>query len=102
MSRLTVSVPHQLSRAEARRRIQEQVDQLQAQHRGALPRLEQRWTGDTLVCTVTALGQTLTGQVFVEDRAVRLEVVRPWMLAVLAGALQPKIEQQGRKWLESR
>ncbi len=102
MSRLTVSIPHQLSREEARRRIQEQVAQLQAQHGSTLSRLEQRWTGDTLDFTVVALGQTVTGQVFVEDREVRLEVVLPWMLAMLANLARPKIEQQGRKLLESR
>jgi putative polyhydroxyalkanoate system protein len=102
MPRLTVSVPHQLSRTEARRRILEGVEQLQARHGSALSRLEQRWTGDTLDFTVTALGQTLTGQVFVEEKEVRLEVVLPWMLAVLAGALKPQIEQKARKWLESR
>jgi putative polyhydroxyalkanoate system protein len=101
MSRLTVSIPHKLSRAEARRRIQEQVDQLQAQHGSPLSRLEQRWTGDTLDFTVVALGQAVTGQIFVEDQAVRLEVVLPWMLAMLANVFKPKIEQQGRKLLES-
>jgi putative polyhydroxyalkanoate system protein len=101
MSRLTVSIPHQLSRAEARRRIQDQVSQLQRQHGGVLTRLDQRWTGDTLDFTVVALGQTLTGQVFVEDKVVRLEVVLPWMLAVLAGVVKQQIEQRGRHLLES-
>jgi putative polyhydroxyalkanoate system protein len=101
MSRLTVSIPHKLPRAEARRRIQEQVAQLQAHPGGTLSRLEHRWTGDTLDFTAVALGQTVTGQVFVEDQAVRLEVVLPWMLAMLANLAKPKIEQKGRELLES-
>ncbi len=101
MSRLTVTIPHQLSRAEARRRIQEQVAEVQRRQGGVLSRLDQRWTGDTLDFTAAALGQTLTGQVFVEDKVVRLEVVLPWMLAVLAGVVKQQIEQRGRELLES-
>jgi putative polyhydroxyalkanoate system protein len=101
MSRLTVTIPHQLSRAEARRRIQDQVAEVQRRQGGLLSRLDQRWSGDTLDFTAVALGQTLTGQVFVEDKVVRLEVVLPWMLAVLAGVVKQQIEQRGRELLES-
>jgi putative polyhydroxyalkanoate system protein len=101
MSRLTATIPHQLTRAEAHRRIQDLLAQAPHQQGGLLSRLDQRWTGDTLDFSVVALGQTLNGQVFVADKTVRLEVVLPWMLAALAGAIKPQIEQQGRKLLES-
>ncbi len=101
MSRLTVNIPHQLSRAEARHRIQDQVAEVERHKGGVLSRLDHRWTGDTLDFTASALGQTLTGQVFVEDKVVRLEVVLPWMLAVLAGVVKQQIEQRGRHLLES-
>lgn len=92
---LTLSIPHQLTRAEARRRIQEQLARLQQQYGGMLGRVEERWDGDTLHFAVSAAGQTVSGQAFVEDQAVRLEVVLPWMLAMLAGPVQQAIEKQG-------
>jgi putative polyhydroxyalkanoate system protein len=99
MPNLTINIPHQLGRAEAKRRIQEQIQQLRQQHGAMLSKLEERWTGDRLDFTVVVLAQTLTGWAFVEDQAVRLEVELPWMLAVLAGPVKHRIEQQGRNLL---
>jgi putative polyhydroxyalkanoate system protein len=99
MPNLSINIPHQLSREEARRRIQQQVEDLRRQHGGLLSRLEDRWSGDRLDFSVSLLGQTLTGVAFVEDTAVRLEIVLPWMLALLAGPVKGRIEQQGRNLL---
>jgi putative polyhydroxyalkanoate system protein len=100
---LTLSVPHQLSRDEARRRIRDQLDRLQQQpYGGMVSRVEQRWSGDTLDFTVHAAGQAVTGQLFVEDHAVRVEVALPWMLALLANTFKQQIERQGRDLLGHR
>jgi hypothetical protein len=97
---LNISIPHQLTRAEARRRAQSQVAQLKQQHGSALGHLQDTWTGDTMAFTLHAAGITITGHVFVEDQAVRVEVPLPWPLATLLGGLRQQIEQQGRKLLE--
>jgi putative polyhydroxyalkanoate system protein len=99
MPNLTISIPHQLSRAEARRRIQEQVSQLEQQHGSMLGHIDQRWEGDTLHFSVSPLGQTISGQAFVEDQAVRLEIALPWMLSMLAGPVKQAIEQRGHNLL---
>jgi putative polyhydroxyalkanoate system protein len=100
MPNLTITIPHQLGREEARRRIVEQTAQLQNQHGGMLERLEQRWEGDTLHFLVAAVGQSVSGILRVAERDVYLEVALPWMLAMLAGVVKKQIEQQGRKLLE--
>jgi putative polyhydroxyalkanoate system protein len=102
MQNLTINIPHQLSREEARRRIQGQIDQLRQQHGGMLSRLEDRWTGDRLDFTAAAMGVTVSGWAVVEDNVVRLEVVLPWLLAALAGPVKQRIEQQGRNLLGHR
>ena len=96
MPNLTLSIPHQLTRAEVKRRIQDQIAHLQQQHGNLVGQVEQRWDGDTLTFAVHAAGQKVTGEVFVEDQAVRLEVALPWMLSVLAGSVKQQIEQRGR------
>jgi putative polyhydroxyalkanoate system protein len=95
MPNLTISIPHRLSRAEAKRRIQEKVAQLEQQHGGMLGHIDQRWEGDTLHFAVSPLGQTISGQAVVEDQAVRLEIALPWMLSLLAGSVKQAIEQRG-------
>jgi putative polyhydroxyalkanoate system protein len=102
MQNLTINIPHQLGRAEARRRVQQEIDQLRQQHGGMVSRLEDRWTGDRLEFTVAVLGTTITGWAVVEDQVVQLEVVLPWMLAMLAGPVKQRIEQQGRNLLGHR
>jgi putative polyhydroxyalkanoate system protein len=97
-----MSIPHQLGRDEARRRISEQVSRLQSQHGSMLERLEQRWEGDTLHFLVAAMGQSVTGTLLVMDRTVDLDIALPWMLSMLASAVKSQIEQQGKKLLGYR
>ena len=40
-----------------------------------------------------------SGQVFVEDQVVRLDIPLPWPLSMLAGGVKQRIEQEGRKLL---
>src|SRR4051794_21209050 len=101
MPNLTMSIPHQLSRAEARQRVGELVGQVQKLY-GGLGRVEERWEGDTMTFTHTVAGLLVTGKVFVEDQAVRLDVVLPMALALLAGGVKQKVEQEGRKLLARR
>jgi putative polyhydroxyalkanoate system protein len=102
MNNLTVTIPHQLGRAEARRRIEEGVRQLRGRQGAMLSRLDERWEGDTLHFDAAALGQSVSGKVRVEDAQVFIEVALPWVLALLGGALREQLERQGRGLLERR
>ncbi len=99
MPNLTVTIPHQLGKAEAKRRIGEQATMLQSQQGGMLERVEQRWDGDTLHFHVGAVGQSVSGTALFTEQTVHLEVALPWMLSMLAGTVKKQIEQQGHKLL---
>jgi hypothetical protein len=101
MRNLTVSIPHRLGRAEARRRLQEEIPRFRSQL-GAFGQVHERWDGDTMSFTGAIMGATVSGQLFVEDEVVRLEVELPWALAMIAGGFKQSIENEGRKLLESR
>jgi hypothetical protein len=96
---ITINIPHQLSRAEAKRRIQEEINRALPQVGSLVTPIKQEWTGDTLDLSVSAAGQVIRARVFVEDRQVRVEVALPWFLAALAGAVRQGIEQRGRQLL---
>jgi Putative polyhydroxyalkanoic acid system protein (PHA_gran_rgn) len=100
MSNVTVSIPHQLTRAEAKLRIKYGVSKLYKQGGSPLSNLKESWTGDTLDFSGSALGQTFTGRLFVEDKAVRIEVALPAFFSMLADVLKPTIEQSGRQLLQ--
>jgi hypothetical protein len=102
VSNFTMSIPHNLTRAEAKLRLQDGIARARRQHGAILGNLSDRWDGDTLSFVLSAMGQSVSGQMFVEEHTVRLEATLPWMLALLAGSLKPRIEKQGREALENK
>jgi putative polyhydroxyalkanoate system protein len=102
MPNMTATIPHQLTRAEAKRRIQDQIQTLRRQGGVLLTGLHDTWTGDRLDFSAAAMGQTLTGHLTVDDQAVHVEVALPAILAMLAGTVKQNIEQQGRLLLTKK
>jgi Putative polyhydroxyalkanoic acid system protein (PHA_gran_rgn) len=101
MPKLTASVPHQLTRTEAKRRIQDGLNDLRQKQAALLGGFRENWSGDTMEFHGGVMGQSVSGRLEVEDQAVRVEVALPWLLGMLAGALKPRIEQQGRQLLSA-
>jgi len=99
---LVISIPHQLGKQEARRRLQDGLGSAGASFRHLFSIDEQTWTGDHLEFRVSALGQSVTGSVDVAEDYVKLEVYLPWLLAMLAETLQPLIRKEGALLLEKK
>ena len=98
---LVVSIPHQLGREEATRRLRAGL----ARAAASLPVLEvdeERWKDHAMVFRVRALGQAAAGHIDVADDHVRLEVTLPWLLQRFAEAAQTAIRQRGRLLLTKR
>jgi hypothetical protein len=96
---VVVSIPHELGRAEARRRIDGGLAQLTAQI-GAVGEVTRSWAGDTLSFSLQALGQTVSGTVAVMDREVRLEVFLPGIFALIAEKVKGRLRNQGQLLLQ--
>jgi hypothetical protein len=93
---ITLTIPHELGRAEARKRIDEGFASLW-QHMGAVAgALSKTWTGDRLNFGFAALGQKITGTIDVEDRAIRLEVLLPSLLAMIADKVKRRLNSEGQ------
>jgi hypothetical protein len=99
---LIVSIPHNLGRQEATRRLQAGMGQLKSQFGSHLGVVEETWTGERMDFRVGALGQTITGNLEVMDDSVRLEVHLPWVLAMLAEKTKAFIQKQGTLMLEKK
>ncbi|MBY0525964.1 MAG: polyhydroxyalkanoic acid system family protein [Gemmataceae bacterium] len=102
MSKMTLSIPHQFTREEARRRIQGQMGQLRTQSGGLIAQVDERWTGDTMAFTALVLNTPINGQMWVEDRLVRVEVDLPWFLQAIGTTLGKALETRTRAMLENR
>lgn len=92
---VVVSIPHELGRAEARRRIEEGVGRLTAQI-GAVGDLTKTWDGDLLRFSLVAIGQTVSGTIDVREREVRLEILLPGIFAMVAGKLKGRLRDEAQ------
>ncbi|WP_207462529.1 polyhydroxyalkanoic acid system family protein [Azospirillum sp. SYSU D00513] len=99
---MTISIPHQLGRAEAKRRIQEGMGQARAQLGAVATSMEDSWSGDRMDFRVVALAQAVSGRIEVREDAIDMEVELPWALAMLAGKLKTRIQHQGTLMLEKK
>lgn len=99
---LVVSIPHQLGKQEAKRRLQTGIEQLKAAYANKIAVLEDRWTDDRLDFRLSALSQTVTGILNVAEDQVTLALELPWVLAVLAEKAKGLIQKQGHLMLEKK
>ena len=91
MRELSATIPHQLGRIEARRRIDEQLAILRQQHT-VFSELHTKWVQDTLHFEATTFGQSISGTLRIEDHAAHLLLVLPWLAALMAGQIRREIE----------
>ena len=92
---ITVTIPHQLGRAEARRRIETgfaKIIHLLPVSAGTCSERE----GDRLIFGVGAMGQTVAGVINVLDAAVTMEIELPGVLGLIAGGLKDRLLKVGQ------
>lgn len=99
---ITLTLPHELGRAEARRRIDEGFGNFSQHIGGAAGVLSKSWSGDRLSFRLAALGQEITGSIDVEEAAIRLEVLLPNLLAMLAGKVKGRLRKEGQLLLDKK
>jgi hypothetical protein len=100
MKSIQISVPHDLGRQEAQRRIRGHLGEFRGQSAGLISRFDENWSGDNMEFTAWVLGTPITGRLQVEDQVIHAEVDLPWFLQALAGSVRQAIETNTRLLLE--
>jgi len=96
---VTVDIPHKLGRDGARARLAGGVGKIGSMIPGG-GAVQERWEGDTLHFTVSAMGQTVASRLDVFDTHVHAEVDLPPMLSLFAGKIREKLQRDAPKLLE--
>jgi hypothetical protein len=99
---LVVLIPHRLGQAEALRRLKSGLGEVRPNLSRLLTIEEEGWNDNQLRFRVSALGQVAAGTIEVQDDHVRLEMVLPWLLALMAEKIQAGIRAQGTLLLEKK
>lgn len=98
---VTVIIPHQLGRAEARQRVEASMGRFKEQLAGAgLGKVQHAWAGDSLNLSAEALGQSVTGSIDVRDTELHIEVMLPGLLAGFAEKVAGKLRREGQLMIE--
>ena len=99
---VTVTISHQLGKAEAVRRLRSGFARTKGQL-GQLIAIEQEtWDGDTLRFEMRALGQLAAGTIEVLENALCIEVTLPWLLAKAAKRILPVLRKEATLLLEKK
>jgi hypothetical protein len=99
---LVVSIPPNLGKVEAQRRLQGGMSGLKSQFGDKIASIDESWTGDRMDFRVAAMGQNVSGNVQVMDEQVRVELQLPWILAMIAEKAKSFIQKQGTLMLEKK
>ena len=99
---ITISIPHQLGRAEAHRRIEAGFAKIIDLLPGRGGAFNERWDGDRLSFGVAAMGQTVAGVVNVLDVSVTIEIELPGVLGMIANGLKDRLQKVGQLLLTKK
>jgi putative polyhydroxyalkanoate system protein len=106
---VSVTIPHSLGKAEARKRIETGFGQMRQNMLGGaagmlakMITIQDRWEGDQLHFEGSGMGQKLTGRLDVRDDAVQIEIDLPEMLAAIADKIKGTLKTEGQKLLEKK
>lgn len=96
MPALKFSVPHQLGRQEARRRLDSLFPKLQTQYSQFINQVDYEWHGDTCNFDLKVKGFTISGDLTVEEALVNMSLNLPFAAMLFKDKIQQTIESQSK------
>jgi putative polyhydroxyalkanoate system protein len=99
---IAVEIPHQLTQAEAKTRLENGVAEARQKYGQHLRDFRETWSGDRMDFAGTVMGQNISGRIDVKPASVRVEVDVPMLLAMFARKFIPQVEAEGRRLLEKK
>ena len=92
---ISINLPYQHGRVEARRRIEAGFAKVVHSLPSGGGVYSEPWEGDRLVFSNSAIGQTVSGVIEVFDTVVKMEIVLPGVLGLLASSLTSRLQKAG-------
>src|SRR5947208_1217810 len=99
---VAVEIPHKLSEAEARARLESGVADARRKYGNYLKDFRETWTGNRMEFAGTVMGQHLSGRIDVKPTTVRIEVDLPMLLGMMAKKFIPQVQAEATRMLEKK
>ena len=97
---LIVTITHRLGRDGAKERIDRGLGAIRAEIARYVGAVDYGWDGYRLDFRVSAMWQTIAGQIDVMDELVRIEIALPGLLRLLGRTIAGHVERRGAGLLE--
>ncbi|HEX3601210.1 MAG TPA: polyhydroxyalkanoic acid system family protein [Lacipirellulaceae bacterium] len=97
MPKFGVRVPHNLTKDEARSRLERFIEMLEAKFANQVGDLQQSWDGDTLKFHFKTYGIPLDGGITVADNELNLAGEMPFAAMMFKGKIESEIREQLEK-----
>ena len=97
MAAIDISVPHQLGQAEARRRVEKFMENVQRDFAGYVSEVGGQWAGNQLNFHFGTGGVNITGTLKVEEDLVHVNVPLPMMAMLFKGKIEKSINEELKK-----
>ncbi len=94
MPQFNVTVPHTLSREDARAKLEKFSEFLQQKFQGQVKNVEESWEGDTLNFAFRTYGINLKGNIAVNDSDLKLTGEIPFSAMMFRGKIESAIREQ--------
>ncbi len=99
MPSLEMSIPHKLTREEARRRIQDLLPKMKNDYGDHIKNLHEEWNGDTGSFSFSVMGFAVSGTLTVNDSSVDLDGNLPLAASFFKGKIKSVIEEKAQEVL---
>lgn len=99
MSKLKLSIPHNLSANEALNRIRTMLTTVKEEQKDKISDLQENWEGNSGNFRFKAMGFDLAGKIDVTSSSVDIDAGLPMALSLFKGTIAGMIEQKAKKLL---
>ena len=99
MPSLEISIPHKLTKEEARRRIQELLPKMKKDYGDQIKDLHEEWSDNTGSFSFSVMGFAVSGTLTVNDSSVDLDGNLPFAAAFFKGKIKSVIEEKAQQVL---
>jgi len=100
---MRVALPHDLGREEVRRRLRERSHEIADHIPGGLAQVRSQWPSeDRMQLEVDAMGQTVNGDIEIDDNQVVIEFDLPAALSFVRPLIEGAVRSNATKLLEKK
>ena len=92
MPKISFAVPHNLSAADARERVESFLPRIKETYKDMVKDMQENWEGDNLVFSFKTLGFVFKGNIATEEKQVKVDMDVPLAAMMVKGRIETEFK----------